>query len=475
MKEAYAEFIANKSQLGDGQGFSPVWMPEFLFPFQKHLVDWSIRKGRSAIFADCGLGKTPMQLVWAENVVRKTNKKVLILTPLAVSSQTIREAKKFNIDCRRSSGELDTGAHIVVTNYEKLHHFNPNDFSGAVCDESSAIKSFDGKRRAEVTAFMRHLPYRLLCTATAAPNDYIELGTASEALGEMGYMDMLGRFFVNDQNSCKAVRRWTANQSGWASLSAGGGRGNWRFKGHAEDAFWRWVCSWARACRRPSDLGFEDNRFELPALEERDHVVKARTLADGCLFDMPATNFFEEREERRRTIAERCEAAAGLVADTKRPAVIWCHLNPEGDLLEKMIPDSRQVSGQDSDDEKEETFDAFASGALRVLVIKPKIGAWGLNWQHCSHVISFASHSYEQYYQAIRRCWRFGQERPVVVDLISSEGEASVKDNLRRKAEAADRMFTALVGHMNDSLKICRSADYKIKTEVPSWLLQTKS
>lgn len=454
----YKEFLERKAQLGEGQGFEPIWIPDFLFDFQKALVDWSIRKGRAAIFADCGLGKTPMQLVWAENIVRKTNKPVLILTPLAVSAQTIREANKFDIDCRRSAGEIPDGAHIVVTNYEKLHHFNSNDFGGAVCDESSAIKAFDGKRRAEVTAFMRHLPYRLLCTATAAPNDYIELGTASEALGEMGQMDMLSRFFVNDNN--------TVDMKG----GHGKRKPGWRFKGHAEDAFWKWICSWARACRRPSDLGFADDRFILPPCNEVDHIVKARTLADGALFDLPATNFFEEREERRRTINERCETAASLVSNTGRPAVIWCHLNPEGDLLEKMIGDGRQVSGRDSDESKEDAFEAFATGKLRILIIKPKIGAWGLNWQHCSHVVTFASHSYEQYYQAVRRCWRFGQARPVTVDLISSEGEAGVKDNLRRKAEAADRMFTALVGHMNDSMRLDRGVNYTMKARKPKWL-----
>jgi len=244
----------------------------------------------------------------------------------------------------------------------------------------------------------------------------------------------------------------------------------WRFKGHAEDAFWKWICSWARACRRPSDLGFEDKAFILPLLTEQDHVVKARTLAPGTLFDLPATNFWEEREERRRTITERCEMAASLVAKTNRPAVIWCHLNPEGDLLEKIIPDGRQVSGQDSDESKEDAFESFVNGSLRVLIIKPKIGAFGLNWEHCSHVVSFASHSYEQYYQAVRRCWRFRQMRPVIVDLISAEGEQGIKDNLRRKADAADRMFTALVGHMNKSMRLDRGVNYNTKVRTPKWL-----
>jgi hypothetical protein len=463
----YKEFLERKAQLGEAQGFEPIWIPDFLFDFQKALVEWAIRKGRAAIFADCGLGKTPMQLVWAENVVRKTNKPALILTPLAVSQQTVREAAKFGIDCRRSAGAIEPGAHIVVTNYEKLHHFNSDDFGGAVCDESSAIKAFDGRRRSEVTAFMRHLPYRLLCTATAAPNDYIELGTASEALGEMGQLDMLSRFFVNDQGHALADGRSGFQRHASAKHMS---QNRWRFKGHAEDAFWKWVCSWARACRRPSDLGFDDERFILPPCNEVDHIVKARALAAGTLFDLPATNFWEEREERRRTITERCEMAASLVANTGLPAVIWCHLNPEGDLLEKIIPDGRQVSGRDSDESKEDAFEAFATGKLRVLIIKPKIGAWGLNWQHCSHVVTFASHSYEQYYQAVRRCWRFGQTRPVTVDLISAEGESSVKDNLRRKAAAADKMFTALVSHMNDSMRLDRGVNYNTKVRAPKWL-----
>lgn len=457
----YNEFLNRKSQLQSMGGFEPLWIPEFLFDFQRSMVEWAIRKGRTAIFADCGMGKTPMQLVWAENVVRKTNKPVMILTPLAVAQQTLREAAKFSIDCRRSTGKVEPGAHVCVTNYEKLHHFNPDDFSGCVCDESSAIKAFNGKRRTEVTAFMRKIEYRLLCTATAAPNDYIELGTSSEALGEMGQMDMLTKYFKNDQNTSDASTKWRR---------CGGQPPRWRFKGHAETPFWRWVCSWARACRRPSDLGFDDGGFILPPLIENDHIVKATKKAPGMLFDLPASNFFEERAERRRTIQERCEMAAAIVKDTGKPAIIWCHLNDEGDALEKMIPDGVQVSGSDSDEAKEKTYEGFTDGSIRVLIIKPKIGAWGLNWQHCSHVITFASHSYEQYYQAVRRCWRFGQKSPVVVDIIASEGEANVKNNLKRKSDQADAMFTQLVAHMNDAIKIDRNATYDKKVKVPKWM-----
>ena len=451
----YTAFLDAKRQLGTMDGFAPVCLPDFLFDFQKALVDWAVRKGKAAIFADCGLGKTPMQLVWAENVVRHTNKRVLIITPLAVGAQTIEEGAKFGIEVRRSvDGRVDTS--ISVTNYERLHHFNASDFAGAVCDESSAIKSFEGKHRALVTAFMRKMPYRLLCTATAAPNDYIELGTSSEALGELGYTDMLGRFFKNDQNSIKTVRRWSGAK--------------WRFKGHAEIPFWRWIASWARACRRPSDLGFDDGRFLLPELAEREHIIEARSTREGMLFDLPAVGLWEEREEARRTLTERCEAAATLVARTNRPAVVWCQLNDEGDLLERLIPDCLQVTGSDDVEKKEESLLAFSHGQVRVLVIKPKIGAWGLNWQHCAHMTVFPSHSFEQYYQAVRRCWRFGQINPVIVDIVTTKGGHDVMRNLQRKASQADRMFTALVGHMNDALIVARAPDGTQSPEVPAWL-----
>ena len=465
----YAAFIDRKSQLGAMDGFEPVWMPDFLFDFQGALVGWAIRKGRAAIFADCGLGKTPMQLVWAENVRRQTDRPVLIVTPLAVSKQTIEEGAKFGIEVRRS---VDGTAHhgLTVTNYERLHHFNPADFAGTACDESSAIKSFDGVRRQVVTDFMRKQQYRLLSTATAAPNDYIELGTSSEALGELGHLDMLQRFFKNDQNTVKPVRRWTAQKNGWASQAAGGDRGKWRFKGHAVEGFWRWVASWARAMRRPSDLGFDDARFVLPELVEREHLIEARRLREGMLFDLPAVGLHEEREEQRRTIQERCEKVAALVNGTGQSAVVWCHLNAEGDLLERLIGDALQVSGADSDDEKEAAFHAFRTGSARVLITKPKIGAWGLNWQHCAHMTLFPSHSFESYYQAVRRCWRFGQARPVTVDIVTTKGGHEVMANLQRKAVQADQMFEALVGYMNSALAIERSAPFTVSEEVPSWL-----
>lgn len=452
----YLAFLDKKTQGGADSGFEPVWMPEFLFDFQREIVAWAVRKGRAAIFADCGLGKTPMGLTWASNVARKTGKPVLYLTPLAVAVQTIREAHKFGIDATLSRDGNNSG-HIIVTNYEKLHFFSPDDFSGVVCDESSILKSFAGERRGQITAFMRKVPYRLLQTATAAPNDYIELGTSSEALGYMGHMDMLNRFFKNDLNNSATGRM----------------RGEvikWRLKGHAELPFWRWVCSWARAIRRPSDLGFDDSRFVLPELNEVEHLVEANTLADGMLFAMPAQGLKEQRDESRRTIQERCEKVAALVNHTGQPALVWCHLNDEGELLEKLIPDAVQVAGGDSDERKEQRLEAFADGQARVLITKPKIGAWGLNFQHCNHVTFFPTHSFEQYYQGVRRCWRFGQKRDVTVDVVATEGSLGVVHNLQRKAVQADKMFSNLVAEMNQAIAIGRTDNMHKQMEIPKWL-----
>lgn len=459
----YSEFIDGKAHSTDYHGFDPVFMPDYLFDFQKDIVEWAVRKGRSAIFADCGLGKTPMQLVWARNIVEKENANVLILTPLAVSQQTVREGEKFGIECHRSS---DGTAHagITITNYERIHYFNPSDFAGVVCDESSILKNFDGTRKGQITEFMKKIKYRLLCTATAAPNDYIELGTSSEALAELGYMDMLGRFFKNTQNTIDTRQRYVMH---------GGMVPQWRFKKHAESSFWQWVCSWARAIRRPSDMGYDDTGFILPPLKEIETIVGCSRPLDGQLFAAPASCLKEQREERRHTIKERCEMAAEKV-DNGDPAVVWCHLNDEGDLLEKIIPDAVQVKGGDTDDKKEKAFEDFANGDLRVLVTKPKIGAFGLNWQHCSNITFFPSHSYEQYYQGVRRCWRFGQRNPVSVHVITTEGELNVLKNLKRKSKAADEMFSNLVGYMYDAVAVEKENKFIEQENIPAWLLSNK-
>lgn len=452
---SYQDFLVNKTQIGADHGFDLLEVPDKLFPFQRSLLEWLVLKGRSACYANCGLGKTALELAWARNVNLHTGKPTLILTPLAVSSQTIREGEKFGIECQRSSD--GTVYPVTITNYERLHYFDPSAFAGVACDESSILKSFDGARRNAITDFMRKVPYRLLATATAAPNDYIELGTSSEALGYMGHMDMLGKFFRNERDNCATKRMY-------------GEAPKFRLKGHAELAFWRWVTSWARAVRYPSDLGFEDGDFLLPPLIEVEHVIDTDSKPEGMLFNLPANNLFEQRDERRRTIVERCEKVASLVVDTGQPAMVWCHLNDEGNLLQKLIPGSIQIAGSDSDDVKEERLLAFASGKARVLITKPKIGAWGLNFQHCNHVVYFPSHSFEAYFQAVRRCWRFGQTRPVTVDIVLTEGERKVMDNLRRKATAADVMFATLVAEMNNALAIAKPDGFNVREEVPSWL-----
>ena len=454
----YADFLAAKSQRADGHGFEPTVMPDHLFDFQSELVQWAVRQGRAAIFADCGMGKTPMELAWAQNVHEHTGKPVLLLSPLAVGFQIVQEAAKFGHEAAQSRNGKAAAA-ITVTNYEQLEKFDPADFGGVVCDESSAIKAFEGTTRAVVTEFMREMPYRLLGTATAAPNDYLELGTSSEALGELGYTDMLGRFFVNDNRTVSAR----------SNFAAGGRSVGWRFKGHGEGPFWQWVSSWARAIRKPSDYGFPDGAFTLPELIERSHIVEANQPKEGTLFDVPAIGLNEEREELRRTIDERCEVAADLLADTTA-GVAWCHLNDESSRLARLIDGAVEVTGSDSPAEKEEKLLAFSRGDIRVLVTKPVIGAWGLNWQHAHHMTYFPSHSYEQYYQAVRRMWRFGQQREVLVDVVTTKGGQNVLANLQRKSRAADAMFSELIAHMNDTLTIQRRHDYTDRIEVPQWL-----
>jgi hypothetical protein len=449
----YSAFLDAKRQLDADSGFEPIWMPEWLFDFQRSLVEWSLRRGRAAIFADCGLGKTPMQLVWAENVVRHTNRPVLLLTPLAVSHQTLREADKFAIDCERSQDGTHNGSRIVVTNYQRLHYFDPNQYAGIVCDESSVLKNFNAATRKAVTEFSRRLPYRLLCTATAAPNDYFELGTSSEALGHLGFQDMLTRFFKQDVHK---------DYLGW-------GRTIYRFRGHAEQPFWQWVCSWARACRKPSDLGFDDLGFTLPPLDEREMIIECSKPQDGMLFTVPARTMQEQRNERRETISERCEAVCDSVTQHDGSSVSWCHLNDEADRLERIIPDALQVSGSMPDEVKEERLIAFQDGELKRLITKPKIGCFGLNWQHCHYMSCFPSHSWEQYYQAVRRCWRFGQEQPVTVQIVTTEGEIGVLRNLQRKANQSSAMFDKLTTYIGRALHI-EDIPISIQEEIPSWL-----
>lgn len=446
----YQDFLGNKKQLAGDFGFHPNFIPDEAFPFQRDLITWAVKKGRAALFADCGMGKTLMQLAWAKNVADYTRGRVLILTPLAVSHQTVAEAEKFGIEAKRSNeGEIESK--IVVTNYERLHYFNPNDFEGVVCDESSILKNFNGSTRVAITKFMHEVDHRLLCTATAAPNDFVELGTSSEALGVMNRVHMLSHFFNHD----------------------GGDTGKWRIKHHAaEGPFWQWVSSWARTIRKPSDMGYSDDGFSIPPLHVKQHTVES-VATGGFLFTMPAVGLTEQRDERRNTIAQRCQVAADIINAHSDPSVAWCHLNAEGDKLTELIPDAVQVKGSDKDEDKERKFRDFESGKIRCIVTKPTIAGFGLNWQHCAHQTFFPSHSFEQWYQAIRRCWRFGQHRPVHVDIITSEGEQRVLANLQHKAAAADEMFENLLKHTTE-YQTPKEANHKTKfnqkVKTPSWL-----
>lgn len=453
---SYHAYLAERAQLANAGGFEPTVMPDHLFGFQQLLVEYAVRQGRAGLFADCGLGKTPMSLAWAQNVHQHTGRPVLFLTPLAVGFQIATEAAKFGHEAGLSrSGKIV--APITVTNYEQLGKFDPADFAGVVCDESSILKAFDGTTRAAITEFMRRIQYRLLATATAAPNDYTELGTSSEALGGLGYTDMLTRFFTNKN-------RTVTNRASFAAASRDVG---WRLKGHAGEPFWRWVASWARAIRRPSDYGFDDTGFTLPELRERVHLIEPQVVRDGELFDMPAVGLAEEREENRRTLVERCETAAAALEDASA-GVAWCHLNAESTTLARLIDGAVEVTGSDSPFEKEEKLAAFTRGEIRVLVTKPSIGAWGLNWQHANRMTYFPSHSYEAYYQAVRRMYRFGQRQPVQVDIVTTPGGRSVLTNLHRKAARADAMFAALVAHMNAALAVTPHT-YETPMELPSW------
>ena len=481
MNKDYSNFLSMKSHIDSIGGFKPTFLPDRLMPHARYLTEWAVTQGRGAIIADCGLHKSAMELVWCENMVRQTNKPALLLTPLAVWSQMVAEAERYGVDAVRinNDGSYKPGSRIVVANYEKLHLLDYNDF-GAVCgDESSILKSYTGKTQKAVTRFMSKVNYRLLATATAAPNDYIELGTTSEALGGLTYSEMLRRFFkqLDDKGQKKEKRKQSEAE---AELSANPNMfkklafrvsqsiGQYRLRPHAVASFWRWVASWAKACRRPSDLGFSDDGFVLPPLTETVHTVESGP-PPGYIFPHTAIGLRAEREERKRTIDERCGKVVDLV-NHNRPAVIWCHTNDEADTLDEMIGDAEQVAGRTPDECKIELYDAFASGQLRVMIIKPKIGAWGLNWQHCNHVVTFATHSYEQHYQAIRRCWRFGQKNPVQVDIIATDGEERVIENMHKKAQKMDTLFSMLVAEMMNSEKIQRANEYTTRTELPKWL-----
>ena len=433
----YASFIASKKHTSGDFGFSPTWMPECAFDFQEHIITKAVRKGRIGVFADTGLGKTLIQVSIAENVIRHTNKRVLILTPLAVAFQFIDEANRIGVHDIGHSKDGKLNSKIVVCNYERLHLLDPDDFICVMLDESSILKNFAGKTRDQIVAFIKRVPYRFLATATPSPNDFIELGNSSEALGYMGYMDMLTKFFKSNQGSVDSNNRNIGEK--------------FYLKPHAERDFFAWVNQWSVMVKRPSDLGFSNDGYDLPALHVNKHVAhndKSWCVDDQqSLFAMPAQRLTEVREEQKLTVAERCEKAIALAEG--KTSVYWCNLNDESTLLKTMDKDAIEIIGGMSIDQKEEILVGFARGQVKRLITKAKMTSMGLNWQHCNHTVFFPTFSYEQYYQAIRRFWRFGQRSEVTCDMVISEGQERVMEALEQKTQKAIELYENLVAAAN--------------------------
>jgi len=423
----YQQFIESKKTTSHCTGLADITeLSPMLYDFQRDLVQWALRRGRAALFCDCGLGKTPMQLEWARHIPGN----VLILAPLAVSMQTVAEGRKFgvNVNYRRDQTECTDG--ITITNYEMLDHFDPSFFNGIVLDESSILKSFTGKIRNNIIESFSQTPFRLACTATPAPNDYMELGNHAEFLGVMSRTEMLAMYFVHD----------------------GGETAKWRLKGHAEEPFWEWLCSWAMNVRKPSDIGYDDTSFTLPEMEIHSHIVKVDQISSGFLFAVEALTLQERQQERRATTSIRAQQCADIVAlHPNEQWLIWCNLNSESKMITDMIPGAVEVTGSDSVDYKEKMLLGFARGDVRVMVSKPKIAGLGLNLQQC-HKMAFVglSDSYEQFYQAVRRCWRFGQTNNVDVHIITAETEGAVVRNIQRKEADAMRMADNMLKHMRN-------------------------
>jgi len=455
----YTEFLESKQHTQVNYGIEPTFIPDAMFDFQKHVSDYAIKKGRCAVFLDTGLGKTIIELAIAKNYIQYTNKPVLIICPLAVAFQFIKEAEKFGIDDISYSKDGNYKTKIVVCNYERLEHFNSHDFDCVILDESSILKNFEGATRQLCTNFLRKVKYRYLFTATPSPNDYVELGTSSEALGYLGYTDMLTKFFKNNNNTIKSSGQHRAGEE-------------WYLKGHAEKSFWQWMSSWSISMRKPSDLGFSDTLHILPSLDEFETIVnnKSPLTLNGqhSMFNFPAQNFFEIKAEVRATIHERCEMAVSK-ANEHETSVYWVNLNDEADLISQLDKSAVEIKGKMNIDEKEEILLSFSKGEIKKLITKTSITAFGLNWQHCNHTTYFPTYSYEQYYQAIRRFWRFGQKRNVIVDLILSDGQTRIMESLMVKKDKAIQMFENLTTQTNSDFKIIKK-EFNKQIQLPSFI-----
>lgn len=418
----YDDYIRSKSKTVKDAGFEPLPFIAPLFEWQKHIVAWAVRKGRAALFEDCGLGKTAQQLEWASQVVRYTGGSVLILTPLAVASQTVREAKKFGIQATQiSSGDQITESGIWITNYEKLEHFDCSVFAGVVLDESSILKSFTGKTRIALTQSFSQTPYRLACTATPSPNDYTELGQHADFLGICSPAQMLATFFVND----------TFNT------------GDWRLKKHAESEFWKWLSSWAACVSKPSDIGFENDGYDLPKLNMQTVIVDCDESQDTGedLFRIATLSATTMHREMRITCDARAQAVADLVNASKEVWIVWCNTNDEADALVQKIPEAIEVRGSDSSEKKQRLLSDFSEGRARVIITKPSIAGFGLNWQHCRNVAFVGlSYSFEDFYQALRRSYRFGQTQQVNAFIVQAKTEGAILRSIQRKIQQHQEM-----------------------------------
>lgn len=426
----YEEFVRNKRRAEVATGHQPGKLNEHLFDFQHAIVGWAVRRGRAAVFADTGLGKTLMQLSWADEVASHTGGMVLILAPLAVSEQTIEQGSTFGIEVRRvPHGGTPDAPGVWITNYERMDAVDFTELHGLVLDESSILKAHDGKTRQRIIDAAQGIPYRLSCTATPSPNDFEELGNQCEFLGVMSRTEMLATYFVNDT----------------------GDTGTWRLKGWGASKFWEWMGTWAVVLRNPSDIGFDGSRYELPPLEYFEHVVSAGEQ-EGELFARPAMGLAERRKAQRESVEARCKALADLVnSEPNEPWLIWCHLNDEAEMLTELILGAVNVQGSDSPESKAKNLLGFAHGDVRVLVSKPKIAGFGMNWQHCARMAFVGlDDSFEKFYQAVRRCYRFGQKRSVKVHLFTAENEGQILANLKRKEEAHHEMSAQMIGHMKD-------------------------
>jgi len=429
MSDGYATLLAEKEIADPDTGIiDPVEIHPMLFPFQRDIVRWALRRGRAAIFADCGMGKTFMQVEWARIVAAYTGQQVLIFAPLAVANQTIREGHKIGVPIVYAKNQSEAVGAVVITNYDRMDGFDLSTFGGVVLDESSILKSFTGATSSALVERCGSVPFRLACTATPAPNDYMELGTHAEFVGAMSRPEMLATFFTHD----------------------GGSTQSWRLRGHANVDFWRWLCSWAVMIRRPSDLGYDDDGFVLPPYHLHQHTVEADPL-DGELFAVEAQTLGERLAARRESVNERAAECAAIVNSTPGFWVIWCNLNAEADALARLIPDAVEVRGSDDVAVKESRLLGFSDGEFRVMISKPSIAGFGMNWQHCPNVAFVGlSDSWESYYQAVRRCWRFGQQNDVHVHMIAAETEGAVVANIKRKDAQAAALAEEMVKHMQD-------------------------